>query len=567
MTRREWKLAIPILLALGLCLAGFLRGVQVENSYSGMSAMRALPDGKLALVANGALHVLDAQGTRLARQPIGALGLGEDPNDMDWTVDAQGRIEAWFFDDSVPRIVRCAWDAAQARLGGCGAVMSGAQLKSNPKSRAVHLAVDRTGERVFVADAAGHRVNVFDLKGKRVQASERDKVSLYFPNRLRYLGNDTLVVADNDHKRLAWLRVAPRQPPAMLRTLESSLHPQVRSSRTKVTDVAFGPSGAVWMLAMKQGQKDGDVLVFRGERPVARAELPPGADPLIIEALGDAAVIADYSLVKLYRVGATGQYLGEFGDAALARELAPLQARSREASWWTTGSLAAAGVIVVIGLLVGWRYGEKPAARGEGPPTPMAEPLGDDDLPLRYPVVLPQTPAYLAALRRMGLGLGLVVLLMLGMLAFVAWNVKPGGRIYLQMGVALLVAVLMAASTVRDVFRPRELRITAHRVGIFRGGKPEAQALLAEVRASRKALLIGRVTIVYRLTNPQLGKIPPMFDLALLDRVLLSRLPTANLLDDRRMEMARLKRQPVLVALLAATLGVTAWLAYRTLWG
>ena len=368
MTRREWQIAVPILMGLFICVAGFMRGVQIDNSFAGISAMRALPDGKLAVVANHALHVLDASGARLARQPLSALGMQDDPNDMDWTVDAQGRVEAWFFDDSVPRVVRCSWDDGKGGLVQCAAAMSGPQLKANDRSRAVHLAVDRAGGRVFIADAQGHRFQVFDLAGKRLGSSGRESVSLLYPNRLRFLGDDTLVIADNDHHRLVWAKVPPGQAPKVLRTLDAKAHPQARSNRTKVTDMAFAPSGAMWMMAMKQGQKDGDILVFDGDRPLVRADLPPDADPIVIESLGSHAVVGDYSLVKLYRIDAAGKYLGDFGDGAFASEMVPLQALSRESSRWTTGSLVGGGLVILAGLLLGWRYSEKPSRGGKPRP-------------------------------------------------------------------------------------------------------------------------------------------------------------------------------------------------------
>jgi len=167
----------------------------------------------------------------------------------------------------------------------------------------------------------------------------------------------------------------------------------------------------------------------------------------------------------------------------------------------------------------------------------------------------------------MGLGMGFAVLLMLGMLAYLAWNAKPDMTIYAQLGAVFVVTIGVAVFNFRDLYSPRELRVTASRVGIFRRGKCLAEAVLADVFASRKVLLIGRSVVVYQLANPQLGKIPAMFDIALLDRALLARLPPANLMNDRGMQAAMMKRQPVLVVLFAGAAAACAWLAYRTLWG
>jgi len=367
MTKREWQLAIPILIGFALCLAAFVHGQSLSGPDAGMTALRvfkAQQGERVAVVANHALHVLDAQGLRIARQDLKALGLGESPTDMDWTVDARQRVEAWFFDDAaVPRVLRCAWSEAQAQLADCRTAMQGPQLKNNGHSRAVHLAVDRTGERVFIADTQGNRVQSFDLDGKALGGTDPQVAPLLFPNRLRYLGNDTLVVADNDHRRLVWLRVAPGRPTELLRSLGSAAHGHARKGRGKVTDMALGPDGTLWMLAVKQGQEDGDVLVFDAQhRPVARAALAEDSDPLLIDSLGNTALVGDYSLIKLNRIDAQGRDLGEFGDTAFRGELRPLQQRTGAGALWRTGAMVAGGLLIAAGLVLGLLVGKKPQA-------------------------------------------------------------------------------------------------------------------------------------------------------------------------------------------------------------
>jgi hypothetical protein len=564
MKKHEWQIAIPILAGLALCAAGLMHGMQIDNSFAGISAMRAMPDGKLAVVANHALHVLDASGKRVSRQPLSALGLDEDPNDMDWTADAQGRMEAWFFDDSGPRVVRCGWDDGKRELARCAAAMSGPQLKASANSRAVHLAVDRAGERVFIADAQGHRFQVFDLAGKLVGSSNRESVSLFYPNRLRYLGDNTLAIADNDHHRLVWARVEPGRPPKVLRTLDAAAHPQSRSNRTKVTDAAFAPSGAMWMIAMKQGQKDGDILVFNGDKPVARVELPAGADPVVVESLGPHAVVGDFFLIKLHLVDAAGKYLGEFGDAAFAAEMVSLQALSRASARWTTGSMIAGGLVILSGLLLGWRYSERPSHGGRPQPASSASTEGAE--PLRFPVILEQTPQYRAAMRKHMVLLAVVLLLMLGMLGALVLirNELISRPFFLQAAVGLLAMMGFTAWFVQDAFRPRELRVTASRVGCFRGRQRIAESPLGEVFASRRALLIGRLQLPYQMASPELGKIPPMFDPELLDRALLTRLPPANLVDDLAMGRLMMGRQALWFKLLIgfAVLSALGWIGY-----
>lgn len=567
MTKREWQLAIPILIGIALCLAGFVHGQRMESAVDGMAALRTFKTAqgeRVAVIANNALHVLDADGRRLARQDIKSLGLTESPNDMDWTVDEQQRLEAWFFDDTVPRVLRCAWSTAQARLTECRNAMAGSQLKTNARSVAVHLAVDSAGQRVFIADAKGHRVQVFDLAGKALTRSDLQAVPLSFPNRLRYLGKDTLVVADNDHRRMAWLKVTPGQPPQLLRTLNSADHGQARSGRGKVTDATFGPTGTIWMLAVKQGQKDGDVLVFDAKQtPVARAVLPDGADPLIIDTLGDTALVADYSLISLYRIDAHGRNLGEFGDAAFRGEIGSLRVQTRQGALWKTGALICGGLIIVVGMVLGWLYGERPKKPGqfdEQAKTALAS-LRKGDSDLRFPMVLKQTVAYRSSIKRHLIGIvvvmGFIAVMALAAPVLLLQSSDPAwgnGRLVAVMLIGLTAPGVAAWLVWHELRQLAELRVTELRLGFFRDGRQVCAAPLKEVYASTNALLLGAKTLRFRLAVMKADGGEPMFDMDELNRAVLSRLPPQNLVTDQALAWIAFKRRPLVFKLLMAAL-------------
>src|SRR4051812_29771609 len=102
MNKRDWIIAGPILIALAGCVAAFMHGVQIENSFDGIVALRAADTpkgGRVAVVAARALHMLAPNGERLARQDLHTIGLQDSPNDMDLTVDEDGQMEVWFFED------------------------------------------------------------------------------------------------------------------------------------------------------------------------------------------------------------------------------------------------------------------------------------------------------------------------------------------------------------------------------------------------------------------------------------------------------------------------------------
>jgi len=556
MNKREWMIAIPVIAGVAACIGAYFWGTRIEDSFDGIVAMRSVrtPAGvRTGVVAGKAFHWLDASGKRLARQELSALDIRDSPNDMDLTIDAEGHVEAWFFDDDepAPRVIRCAWDDNARRLDKCTTAAKGPQLKTLDSSRAVHLAVDRAGERMFIADAQGGRVQQFDLAGKRIGATDPAALPLSYPNRLRYLGDDRLLIADNDHHRAVWTEIPRARPAKFVSQLYSSAHPQFRSNRAKVTDVAVGNSGTVWMLAVKQGQKDGDVLVFDAARkPVARAELPDGADPLIVESLGDTALIADYSHVMLYRVDAAGRYLGEFGDDAFRAELAPMRALARQSRLLTTGSMVAGAVVIVAGLILGWRFSEKPAPKVLAIVRDASAASGFDE-PLQFPVVLDQLPKYTRAMRVQGMMIVLMLVVTIGVVVFIALKAKgatpPGWKSIAQVAIYFLGAGVAASQVARDAFMPTQLRITASRVGVFRRGKCVAEATLDDVYATEHVILVGRRRVIYK--RPQ-GK-AVVYDVNLLTRALLARLPAANLMDGQALNKIAMAKQPVAMKLFA----------------
>jgi hypothetical protein len=369
MSPKEKKVAAVILALAAVSAAVLARGMQLNQHTQRLGPIRSVTGGGrdlLAVFHADRLHLLDASGRRLASQPLRELALGEQPNDMDLTVDAQGKVQAWFFDDSVPQLVRCDLAPDTLRLASCAQVAAGPGLKTQARSRAVHLAVDIAHGRIFVADADGHAVRMFGLDGRHLRDSPSGE--LYFPNRLRVAG-DQLMVADNDHYRLVWLDIADDTPSfAPRRSLLSSDHPQGRGGRRKVADFAFVPDAkgepsVLWMLAVAQGQKSGDVLGWDAAlKPLARADLGGYGDPLVLERLGNAAVVADFDGVALNRIGAHGEYLGSFGDAPFQAELQHAAGQIAEAALWKYAAWACFAATLIIGFLLAFKYQEPPKA-------------------------------------------------------------------------------------------------------------------------------------------------------------------------------------------------------------
>lgn len=566
MTRREWTIGLPIVVVMMLCLAAYLRGIALGNDAGALTSLRvfgAADAQKVAAVIGSRLHVFDADGRRLADQDMRALGFSEDPNDMDWTVDAQGLTEAWFFEDTTPRVVRCVWIEAQHRLANCASAIAGAKLKVNAGSRAVHLAVDRPGERVFVTDARGGAVQVFDFRGERLAKSDAGEVALDFPNRIRYLGNNTLLVGDNDNGRAVWLAAEPGRPIRLPKTLYAQDHGGARLAHSKVTDVAISPTGTLWMLAMRFGQADGDILVFDADhKPVRRAALRGDADPLIVEPLGDALLVGDFSPPRLYRVDAQGGLLDDFGDAAFRADLLPLQAQAEHAALWTRGAAIVAVVTFVLGMLLAWRFSERavPPGRIDAAARARIERARAAAAPLRFPIVIERSTGYLRQERRL---LWAMVALTLALFGGIAWILITTGkridfsqiswRVWAQtIGVAAWMPIAIAWTYWFG--GRRSLYVTQDAVRWLSGERTVAEAPLREVLASSNALLIG-ARMLMTCQRTRVGKAgTPMFDASLIEQSILARLPPENLVDNAALTREMLKRNVWLKALVVAAI-------------
>lgn len=553
MTKRESGIAVVILAMVAVSLGLLLWGMQLDDGAR-IGPIRTLSAGgqeKLAVFYGGHLHLLDPSGKRVGRQALTDLSLTEEPNDMDWTVGADGKVQAWFFEDTAPRVVRCDLAETGTRLERCTQVAAGAQLKVNLRSVAVHIAVDVRRNRMFVADAKGHAVRVLSLDGKVLGQSGEG--TLFFPNRLRLAG-DLLMVADNDHRRLVWLDVAADKPGfALRRTLLASSHPQANSGRTKVTDFAFipaadGQASVLWLLAVAQGQKNGDVLVWGPAMKAGRrADLGGHVDPLAIDRLGDEAIVADFAGVALSRLGADGKYLGPFGESAFQQELQSSREGITAAARWIKVAWAAFAATLVIGFLLAWRYGEKPGQQALRTAFAGMEQVTAD---IPNQLVLKPQDWY---------GRRIVMLVAAGTalaLCFpaVIWFAFPhefpaglfdgprGWQIIGMLAVMLAAVPIMLWQAWR--FSQRWLVLDGAMAQVHAGPRIVASAPVREVLASPESLLIGSVMLPYRgrSTSGKPGRW--IYDQDQLTRYLLAHLHASQRVAQPELTRALMKRRP-----------------------
>jgi hypothetical protein len=546
MTPRENRIAAIVLAMLLPSLGAVFWSTRLATEVPRPGSVRTFTMGgtdHAAFAFDGALHVMDANGRRIARQPFAELTLIEEPTDMDWTVSADGAVQAWFFEDSTPRVVRCDWQAAQAKLQRCEPALSGAQLKMQSRSYAVHFAVDATRKRIFIADAKGHTVRAFTPDGRQIGESRTGE--LFFPNRLRIAG-DQLIVADNDHRRLVWLDIAQDTPSLQAsRQLSLARHPEGRGR--KAADFAFlpgadGEPARLWALGVEQGQKHGRVLVYGARlEPRVAADLGGHGDPLIIDRLGESLLVADFAGIALYRVGADGSYLGMFGDIAMRGELDAARTRLVHAGWWKYAGWAGLAASLVIGFLLAMRYSESPGKQAAD------EAFGGlAEIEPAYavrPIELKPAEWHRRQLMLVALA---PVLLMFAFIAAVAviapYEISPAIMKSRKMwavtaGLFLILAVCIAGVWTTWQVGQRRLWLGQGRILVRLGSETIAQTRPEQLLASPQALLIGNLVLPYRGIG--LGRKPGRW---IYDEEKLSRFVLAHLSPQQRLPHPALVR-------------------------
>lgn len=566
MTPRETRSAIIVFALLLPSLAAMVwSGTQAAGVARPGPVRSFVAEGQehAAVLFNGALHLLDAEGRRLTRQPLGELGITEQPTDMDWTIDAQGKVNAWFFDDTVPRVVRCEFDtSALFRAERCATWMKGPQLKIHADSRAVHIAVEPARDRIFIADAKGHGVRVFNLQGRLL--GEGGRGELVFPNRVRLAG-EHLVVADNDHGRLVWLDVRADKPSFVVRrTLDISGHPEASGQR-KAADFAILPGArnqpaGLWLLAVQQGRKNGQVLVYgNGLQPVDEADLGGYGDPLAIDRLGKSLLVSDFQGVALYRIGTDGRFLGSFGDRQFARELMDTRSRVRAVELWKYAGWAGIAITLGVGFLLAWRYSEKPAARR--PPEAFdisseleaSVPLGPLDL---KPAPWHRRQTVIAALSMSALIIGL-----LAAGAFLLPHELPPRLLRSPALWAVPIGVLAMLGSnwiALRVTTRRRLWLARGRIEVRLQQRTVATAPPDEILASPRTLLVGRVLLPYRAQG--LGGRPGkwIYEEDLVKRYVLAHLQPHQRLSEQDLAGAYIRRLPLWQIALAVVVAALA---------
>lgn len=526
------------------------------NAAQGPLKLRIDGQGDVWLLSQNRLHHYDAEGRPIASHDPAALGVTEFIGDFQPLAD--GEVLLALPDQGA--IQRC-------RFGvGCRDLLAGIDPQVGRPAGAMWLAVDAGRERLFVADTDNHRLLLLDLDGRLLDHTGADHKRFFYPNQLKLEGEGRFLVADTRHRRLSAVNLAgDRFGDADEQTVLEA--PMARPGRHLPMASTLAADGKRWVIMMSDGPGGADVLLFDAQgRAERRLELGPDSDPTDLASVAEHMLVVDRGAYRVWQVGLDGEVAGTFGPAELAGELDTAQER---AAHWRTVRLAAqvgTGVLPVLGVLLLWLMGERPARVERGALSFDREAAvvgGTHWMPVR--------PAYQALLRKLTwLAVGLVVPFVVVVGVALTANRETWSE---QLRHLLLAgAVVLVAMTV-------VIALVARRQGSCRLGTDGTHLLfdqgdgLVLRHPIHQVLSDGRHLLMGRRMIPINNRGQAVYEPAAVEALILARLPAAGRVSAVRLFLASLQAGNVVnwsaLAMLAlvlalqvleATVGISALL-------
>ncbi|AXQ29719.1 hypothetical protein D0B54_14015 [Solimonas sp. K1W22B-7] len=315
-------------------------------------------EGRVWVIANSTLYLLDAEGALLRRWTRGQL-----PIPPDWSGLAaydQGRVLMGSLGSSkVYRVddqgrVETIIDPAATSAGRFFSVYS--------------LAWDPVSGRILVSDTSNHRLLAFDASGSLLSQAGGSQGGPYnYPNALGMAPDGRLFVANTNHHRVDWLSPAlsPGEPLA--------LHDRGRMRCCSWSmAAAVAPGGQRYASFLDNGMSAGQVYQFDSEGVMLYELSLPNPRPWVTSLLARRSdlLLADTSAegFRIHHFNHTPRLLGEFGDAAFRQQMG--QAREQRQSYARLQKLGQGlALLSGVGLLLGallLRRAEAMAATGGG---------------------------------------------------------------------------------------------------------------------------------------------------------------------------------------------------------
>ena len=338
LTERQKAIFLGALVAtLGIVLAVNWASKRVTDLY-GPSVMAQASDGRVWLLVNHELHVLDRYGTTLRRIPARGLGIAQPVADLAPAADSAVWVGSR--ETGLLHLV----DANGALRATLDPVAAGGTKFFG----SFHILPLPGTRDLVVADTSNHRVVRLGGDGRVLRAygsTNGQPGTLDFPNGLALEAEGRILLVDTNHHAV--------------RALTQDLEPIAAASFSAEVDrgyvwpalIAVAPDGSRFVSIMRNGMERGRVFRFdaAGKR-VAELEMPPSADPAGLLVRSDDVLVSDQNGLVVRRYGFDGAALPDFGDDSLRaayREIDELRRLYRR----TIGGSQILLIVVLLGLL------------------------------------------------------------------------------------------------------------------------------------------------------------------------------------------------------------------------
>ena len=179
------------------------------------------------------------------------------------------------------------------------------------------LFIDPHTDEVYISDTTRHVLRKYSASG---EALHEPVGGFKFPNQL-LVHDGRLLVADTNHHRVHI--VEPATDTFGAEITSADVIPAEAKRAKQIWPSHFARVGDEWWVNnMRTGMNEGGIYVFddnwRYKHTVA---LPAGADPIALLAFHGVVLISDWNNVRIHRVAASGEILGDFVSPGLQQAI------------------------------------------------------------------------------------------------------------------------------------------------------------------------------------------------------------------------------------------------------
>ncbi|GEM_PF-3881764 len=331
--------AFIVLLFFGGLLWGKFWANGVALSVFTFSHMHKHPDGTAYIMLDNQLYGFNEQAQPTGKIDLSRLGIESGSAITDFAFFANGDLlihrsfKPFEFVHSLQRYFRfenqqntLSPDATDG-LHRCNLATYQCQAFSQPAinlNDTFTLAIDWQTDHVFIADTSRSVLYFYTGSGQKLDSKD----GFYFPNQIQFQDNQ-LYVADTNHHSLVTVGIDGNRFGQIQNSLDTDVHPYRKEG--DVWPSAFLlTENQRWVRNADNNMEYGGVYIFKtnGEF-VKRLNLPKGADLFSLLQLGNAVLVNDFDLGKIYQFSLDGEALPDFPTAVFQPLLDELQVKKQ----------------------------------------------------------------------------------------------------------------------------------------------------------------------------------------------------------------------------------------------